>query len=119
MSTKVRVGCIGAGWWATANHMPLLAGRDDVELAAVCRLGAAELEQVRARFGFTYATGLAAIWLMVGWIVGDFLGSLFIHRKLRQSTEHTGFVRIRRAVDRDLMAHALEHFFRCTSRQAV
>jgi predicted dehydrogenase len=56
MSAKVRVGCIGAGWWATANHMPLLAGRDDVELAAVCRLGAAELEQVRARFGFTYAT---------------------------------------------------------------
>lgn len=39
--------------------------------------------------GFTYATGLAAIWLMVGWIVGDFIGSLFIHRKLRQFTEHT------------------------------
>ena len=39
--------------------------------------------------GFTYATGLAAIWLMVGWIVGDFIGSLFIHRKLRQFTEYT------------------------------
>ncbi len=33
--------------------------------------------------GFTYATGLAAIWLMVGWILGDFLASLFIHKKLR------------------------------------
>ncbi|HUD96910.1 MAG TPA: sodium/proline symporter [Woeseiaceae bacterium] len=39
--------------------------------------------------GFTYTTGLAAVWLMVGWIVGDFIGSLFIHRKLRQFTERT------------------------------
>lgn len=52
---KARVGFIGAGWWATANHMPLLAAREDVELTAVCRLGATELEQVRSRFGFRYA----------------------------------------------------------------
>src|SRR5688572_23239122 len=52
---KVRVGFIGAGWWATANHMPLLAAREDVELTAVCRLGRAELEQVRQRFGFRHA----------------------------------------------------------------
>ena len=40
MPRKARLGFIGAGWWATANYMPLLAARDDVELAAVCRLGA-------------------------------------------------------------------------------
>lgn len=56
MGGKVRVGFIGAGWWATANHLPLLAKRADVELAAVCRLGAAELEQVRRRFDFGFAT---------------------------------------------------------------
>lgn len=39
--------------------------------------------------GFTYMTGLAAIWLMVGWILGDFLASLFIHRQLRQATERS------------------------------
>lgn len=39
--------------------------------------------------GFTYTAGLAAAWLMVGWILGDFIGSLFIHRKLRQTTEST------------------------------
>lgn len=39
--------------------------------------------------GFTYVTGLAAVWLMVGWILGDFLASLFIHRQLRLSTERT------------------------------
>ena len=53
---KARLGFIGAGWWATANHMPLLAQRDDVELTAVCRLGASELQQVKERFAFRFAT---------------------------------------------------------------
>jgi predicted dehydrogenase len=53
---KVRVGLIGAGWWATANHLPVLAARDDVELTAVCRLGHAELRQVQEKFGFRLAT---------------------------------------------------------------
>lgn len=39
--------------------------------------------------GFTYATGLAAFWLMFGWILGDFVASMFIHRKLREATERT------------------------------
>ncbi|ABI75774.1 transporter, solute:sodium symporter (SSS) family [Hyphomonas neptunium ATCC 15444] len=40
--------------------------------------------------GFTYQTGLAAMWLMIGWIVGDFIGSSFIHKRLRQATAKTG-----------------------------
>lgn len=36
--------------------------------------------------GYTYATGLAALWLMFGWILGDFLGSMFIHSRLREAT---------------------------------
>lgn len=40
--------------------------------------------------GFTYQTGLASIWLMIGWIAGDYIGSTFIHRRLRQATERTG-----------------------------
>lgn len=42
--------------------------------------------------GFTYATGLAAIWLMIGWILGDFVASIFIHRRLREVTESSGQV---------------------------
>jgi predicted dehydrogenase len=53
---KARLGFLGAGWWATANHMPLLAARDDVELTAVCRLGKSELAQVKDRFSFRFAT---------------------------------------------------------------
>ncbi|QYJ01454.1 sodium/proline symporter [Thalassovita mediterranea] len=39
--------------------------------------------------GYTYLTGLSAIWLMFGWIIGDYFGSLLIHRKLRSATEAT------------------------------
>ncbi len=40
--------------------------------------------------GYTYATGLASIWLMIGWIAGDFLSSTFIHSRLRTATQTTG-----------------------------
>ncbi|MBI3411123.1 MAG: Gfo/Idh/MocA family oxidoreductase [Planctomycetes bacterium] len=59
-SKKVHLGFLGAGWWATANHMPILTARDDVELTAVCRLGRKELEQVKEKFGFRFATEDAA-----------------------------------------------------------
>ncbi len=40
--------------------------------------------------GYTYATGLPAIWLMLGWILGDFLASMFIHHKIAMATSKTG-----------------------------
>ena len=55
-SRKARLGFIGAGWWATTNHMPLLAARKDVELVAVCGLDADVLARVKQRFGFAHAT---------------------------------------------------------------
>lgn len=42
--------------------------------------------------GYTYATGLAAFWLMLGWIAGDLIASFLVHRKLREATERTGQV---------------------------
>lgn len=39
--------------------------------------------------GYTYTTGLPSIWLMIGWILGDYIVSLFIHRKLRDATGRT------------------------------
>lgn len=42
--------------------------------------------------GFAYLTGISAMWLMIGGIAGDFMASLFIHRKLRKiSGEHESF----------------------------
>lgn len=53
--SRVRVGAVGAGWWATSNHFPILAARDDVELVGVCGIGP-ELTDVRDQFGFGFAT---------------------------------------------------------------
>lgn len=55
MSRPVRIGAVGAGWWATSNHFPIYAGRDDVELVGVCGFGP-QLEAVRDQFGFGMAT---------------------------------------------------------------
>ncbi len=37
--------------------------------------------------GFTYINGLHSIWLMLGWIAGDFIGSMLLWRDIRQTTE--------------------------------
>jgi SSS family solute:Na+ symporter/sodium/proline symporter len=39
--------------------------------------------------GYTYLHGLSSVWLMLGWILGDFLASLFIHRPLRAAAART------------------------------
>lgn len=54
--TKVRLGFIGAGWWATANHMEVLAARDDVLFSAVCAQSPQTLARAQRQFGFTFAT---------------------------------------------------------------
>lgn len=42
--------------------------------------------------GYTYVTGFSAVWLMVGWITGDFLSSLFVHARLRDATGKSGSI---------------------------
>ncbi|MEO0399525.1 MAG: sodium/proline symporter [Pseudomonadota bacterium] len=39
--------------------------------------------------GFTYIGGLQTIWLSVGWILGDFIASLFVYKQLRVARERT------------------------------
>lgn len=39
------------------------------------------------QIGFTYQYGLSSIWLMIGWVTGDFLASMLIHKKLRTVAE--------------------------------
>lgn len=53
--SRVRLGAVGAGWWATSNHFPIFSARDDVELVGVCGIGPT-LGAVRDRFGFAAAT---------------------------------------------------------------
>lgn len=52
---SVRLGAIGAGWWATSNHFPIYAAREDVDLVGVCGRGPG-LGAVKEKFGFDFAT---------------------------------------------------------------
>lgn len=36
--------------------------------------------------GYTYTVGIALMWLAIGWIIGDFIASSFIHRSIRVNT---------------------------------
>lgn len=56
VTERLRVGLVGAGWWGVANHLPILKSRADVELTAVCRLGAAELAKVQKAFDIPFGT---------------------------------------------------------------
>jgi predicted dehydrogenase len=54
---KLRLGVIGAGSWAVASHLPVLAARgNEVDFVGVCRTGADELAWVRDKFGFAMAS---------------------------------------------------------------
>ncbi|HKJ83197.1 MAG TPA: sodium/proline symporter [Mariprofundaceae bacterium] len=37
--------------------------------------------------GLTYTTGLSSIWLMIGWIIGDFMASVLMMKQVRVTTE--------------------------------
>jgi len=56
VKAPVRIGFVGGGWWAVANHIPIVKANPNARLAGICRLGEAELNQVRDHFGFPYAT---------------------------------------------------------------
>lgn len=40
--------------------------------------------------GYTYSVGLSSVWMMIGWVLGDFVASLLVHRKVREMTERHG-----------------------------
>ena len=40
--------------------------------------------------GYTYSAGLQAIWMAIGWIIGDFVASFVVHRRLREMSERQG-----------------------------
>lgn len=42
--------------------------------------------------GYTYVNGLESIWLMLGWIIGDFIGSLLVYGNLRNYSSKYGLL---------------------------
>jgi predicted dehydrogenase len=63
MTVPVRIGIIGAGWWAALNHIPAVQANPDATLAAISRLGAADLQTLLDTFGIAYGHEDAATML--------------------------------------------------------
>jgi predicted dehydrogenase len=55
-SRKARIAVVGAGYWAVQNHIPLLKQDPEVELAAICTLGADTLAKLQHAFDIPYGT---------------------------------------------------------------
>ncbi|HEX4486079.1 MAG TPA: Gfo/Idh/MocA family oxidoreductase [Terriglobales bacterium] len=51
-----RIGVIGAGWWATESHIPVLQAMPDVEVTCICGVDGEQLRKVQSRFGISNAT---------------------------------------------------------------
>jgi predicted dehydrogenase len=52
---KIRIGVIGAGWWATSAHIPAIKSRPDAELVAVQSREREKAEKVARDFGAKHA----------------------------------------------------------------
>lgn len=56
MSQEARIGIIGAGWWAAFSHIPVIQAHGAARIAAVSRLGQAELQKLLSSFGIAYGS---------------------------------------------------------------
>jgi predicted dehydrogenase len=55
-SRKARIAVVGTGYWAVENHIPLLKQDPEVDLVAICTLGADNLSTVQRTFDIPYGT---------------------------------------------------------------
>jgi len=54
--SRTRIGIIGAGWWATESHIPVLLAMPDVEVTCICGLEREHLRKIQDKFGIRHAT---------------------------------------------------------------
>ena len=52
----MKIGVIGAGWWAAEHIVPVLQSHPNAKVVGACRLGKPELEQLRERFKIPFVT---------------------------------------------------------------
>lgn len=80
------IGLLSARKSKSTNQDYLMAGRNVkpwlVALSAVSTNNSGYM--FIGQIGYTYLKGLSSIWLMIGWVAGDFIMSFVVHRKLRE-----------------------------------
>lgn len=51
MGERARIAIVGSGWWATANHLPALTARADVDVVALCDTDISKARGAADHFG--------------------------------------------------------------------
>jgi predicted dehydrogenase len=55
LGRRARIGLVGAGWWATAVHLPALMANECAEVVGVCDLDAQRAHEVAGQYGLSVA----------------------------------------------------------------
>ncbi len=88
----VLVGVLSARYRTKTTEDYLLAGRNvpgwlaSLSAVATNNSGFMFIGQI----AFTYAYGIEAIWVMVGWITGDWMAWVLVHPRVRRESERCG-----------------------------
>lgn len=90
--TKVGIGIIGAGWWATSAHIPALKSHPAVELVAVQSREKTKAKRIARDFGAKYAC--------VG--TEEILGIQELNAVIVSSTPNVHYAQARAALERGL-----------------
>src|SRR6266567_100632 len=89
---KVRIGIIGAGWWATSAHIPAIKSHPDAELVAVQSREKAKAAKIARDFGAKHACTT----------VEDLLALQDLDAVIVSSTPNVHYVQARAALERGL-----------------
>ena len=85
----VVVGICSAAYKKNTTTDYLLAGRNvGSRLMALSAFASAHSGGMfTGMIGYTYLTGISALWLIVGWTIGDLLAWFFVYKRLRKVSE--------------------------------
>ena len=61
--------------------------------------------------GFTYVNGLSAAWLILGWILGDIIASIFYFKKINQLTEDRGLITYPELLNSNINSASIKKIF--------
>jgi len=89
---KVRIGIIGAGWWATSAHIPAVKSHPEAELVAVQSREKAKAEKIARDFGAKHACSR----------VDEIIGIKGLDAVIVSSTPNVHFAQAKAALGRGL-----------------
>jgi sodium/proline symporter len=96
LAVFVVIGVSSAGARKSTTDDYLLAGRDVPPWLAALSAVATNNSGFMfiGQIAYTYRVGIESIWMMIGWVVGDFVAWLVVHPRVRSESERYGVMTV-------------------------